>query len=145
MKSVTWQPVSCGSDHHRSIIFFVIYSHCMHVHKTKVTRPRPRRYIFKTETRPRRSRPRLHPWYLLRVRWDLDPWPWTKWWVTHCIVLCNQQLHVHSDTERVHAVQLLRVRRFRDQQFIACERQRATFSNVTSTVNVTVNTVVDIS
>ena len=27
----------------------------MHVHKTKVTRPRPRRYIFKTETRPRRS------------------------------------------------------------------------------------------
>ena len=37
----------------RSIIFFVIYSHCMHVHKTKVTRPR--RYIFKTETRPRRS------------------------------------------------------------------------------------------
>ena len=72
----------------RSIIFFVIYSHCMHVHKTKVTRPR--RYIFKTETlnpqdrdetrrstfktetrrskkrletasRPRRSRPRLHP------------------------------------------------------------------------------------
>jgi len=38
----------------RSIIFFVIYSHCMHVHKTKVTRPRPRRYIFKTETRPRR-------------------------------------------------------------------------------------------
>ena len=68
--------------------FFVIYSHCMHVHKTKVTRPRPRRYIFKTETRPRhstfktearrdvpkkrletasrprRSRPRLHPWCL---------------------------------------------------------------------------------
>ena len=39
----------------RSIIFFVIYSHCMHVHKTKVKRPRPRRYIFKTETRPRRS------------------------------------------------------------------------------------------
>ena len=39
----------------RFIIFFVIYSHCMHVHKTKVTRPRPRRYIFKTETRPRRS------------------------------------------------------------------------------------------
>ena len=37
----------------RSMIFFVIYSHCMHVHKTKVTRPR--RYIFKTETRPRRS------------------------------------------------------------------------------------------
>ena len=30
--------------------------HCMNVHKTiKVTRPRPRRYIFKTETRPRRS------------------------------------------------------------------------------------------
>ena len=27
---------------------------CMDVHKTKVTRPRPRRYIFKTETRPRR-------------------------------------------------------------------------------------------
>ena len=24
--------------------------HCMHVHKSKVTRPRPRRYIFKTET-----------------------------------------------------------------------------------------------
>ena len=56
----------------RSIIFLVIYSHCMHVHKTKVTRPRLRRYIFKTETRrskkrlqtasrPRRSRPRLHP------------------------------------------------------------------------------------
>ena len=65
----------------RSIIFFMIYSHCMHIHKTKVTRPRPRRYIFKTETRPRRStfktetrrdvpknvsrprrsRPRLHP------------------------------------------------------------------------------------
>jgi len=39
----------------RSIIFFVIYLHCMHVHKTKVTRPRQRRYIFKTETRPRRS------------------------------------------------------------------------------------------
>ena len=36
----------------RSIIFFVIYSHCMHVHKTKVTRPR--RYIFKTKMRPRR-------------------------------------------------------------------------------------------
>ena len=47
----------------------------MHVHKTKVTRPRPRRSTFKTETRrdvpkkrletasrPRRSRPRLHPW-----------------------------------------------------------------------------------
>ena len=30
--------------------------HCTHVHKTKVTRPRPRRYIFKTETRPRRSK-----------------------------------------------------------------------------------------
>ena len=29
--------------------------HCMDVHKTTVTRPRPRRYIFKTETRPRRS------------------------------------------------------------------------------------------
>ena len=29
--------------------------HCMDVHKTKVTRPRPRRYIGKTETRPRRS------------------------------------------------------------------------------------------
>ena len=29
--------------------------HCMVVHKTKVTRPRPRRYIFKTKTRPRRS------------------------------------------------------------------------------------------
>ena len=28
--------------------------YCMDVHKTKVTRPRPRRYIFKTETRPRR-------------------------------------------------------------------------------------------
>ena len=39
----------------RSIIFFVIYSHCMHVHKTKVTRPRPRRWTLKTETRPRRS------------------------------------------------------------------------------------------
>ena len=46
----------------RSIIFFVMYSHCMHVHKIKVTRPRPRRYIFKTETfdfsklsRPRRD------------------------------------------------------------------------------------------
>ena len=38
----------------RYIIFFVIYSHFMHLHKTKVTRPRPRRYIFKTEMRPRR-------------------------------------------------------------------------------------------
>ena len=28
--------------------------HCMDVHKTKVTRLRPRRYIFKIETRPRR-------------------------------------------------------------------------------------------
>ena len=42
----------------RSIIFFVMYSHCMHVHKTKVRRPRPRRYIFKTETR---SRPSILP------------------------------------------------------------------------------------
>ena len=33
--------------------------HCMDVHKTKATRPRPRRYIFKTETRPRRSKKRL--------------------------------------------------------------------------------------
>jgi len=43
----------------RSVIFFVIYSHCMHVHKTKVTRPR--RSTFKTEMR--HSRLRLHPWY----------------------------------------------------------------------------------
>ena len=27
--------------------------HCTDVHKTKVMRPTPRRYIFKTETRPR--------------------------------------------------------------------------------------------
>ena len=40
--------------------------HCMDVHKTlsyETRDPRPRRYIFKTETRPRRSRPRLHPCY----------------------------------------------------------------------------------
>ena len=33
--------------------------HCMDVHKTKVTRPRPRRYIFKTESFQKASRDRL--------------------------------------------------------------------------------------
>ena len=62
----------------RSIIFFVIYPHCMNVHKTKVTRSRPRRYNLQdrdetrrskkhleTASRPRHSRPRLHPWLSL--------------------------------------------------------------------------------
>ena len=67
----------------RSIIFFVIYSHCMHVHKTKVTRPR--RYIFKTEMRPRcsiflNSRDRdetetFHFFKLSRLRRDRDVKP----------------------------------------------------------------------
>ena len=77
VKSVTSQIVFfAGQIHYFLHDVSASVMHCMDVHKTKVTRPKPRSYIFKTETRPRRSifqtletetrprrsRPRLHPW-----------------------------------------------------------------------------------
>jgi len=44
----------------------------MHVHKTKVTRPRPRRYIFKTETRRDVPKKRLETASRLRRSKDRD-------------------------------------------------------------------------